>query len=252
MKKQSLGKQQQQQKKVRREERGEKGRGGKEIEKHAKFSWPKENLNGFGWGLAQPQPCCSCVGGEAQQCETHVWIKAAGHGLCYSCHSARASASLQPAVGVGVEVQNNPVWFDRAAPLCKTERIREPAAGQSHPLGSRDWEGLGQSWGPGAAPTPHLHAGSSHYPTQPQMMRFQTIPPEAAAAAAFGFEFLHPSGTFTRISSGYFKKNSKMHVIYETCRCEIKDRAQRWLLKGGGVSSTLRASRCSTSNTNYW
>lgn len=91
--------------------------------------------------------------------------------------------------------------FDRAARLCK---ITPYQSVQRHPLGSRDWEGLGESWGQGAAPTPHLHAGSPYCPTQP--MRLQTIPPEVAAAAHFGFEFLHSKGTFTRISPEYFTK----------------------------------------------
>lgn len=46
-----------------REEQGGKGRGGWEVEKDAKFFWPEENRDGFGWELVQPQPCCTHVRG---------------------------------------------------------------------------------------------------------------------------------------------------------------------------------------------
>ena len=50
--------------KKKRREGGARGEGQqREGGKHAKFSLPEENLNGFGWGLVQPQPCCTYTGG---------------------------------------------------------------------------------------------------------------------------------------------------------------------------------------------
>lgn len=55
--------------------------------------------------------------GRGEQYETHVWIKAAGRGLCYSCHRARP---------LTLSEMQKQFWrcrterFERAAPSCSS------------------------------------------------------------------------------------------------------------------------------------
>lgn len=90
---QSTGKTKFREKKKKKEGRRSKGRragGRREGEKQAKFSSQKKTLTGLAGGLSS-RSSVYIRGGRKKQYETHVWIKEAGHGLCYSCHSARAS-----------------------------------------------------------------------------------------------------------------------------------------------------------------
>lgn len=57
------------------------------------FPRQKKILTGLAEGLSSHSHVVHMRrgGGGDKQYETHVWIKEAGHGLCYSCHSAQAS-----------------------------------------------------------------------------------------------------------------------------------------------------------------
>lgn len=85
-------------------------RGGKQ----AKFSSWKRTLTGLAGGStsAAVRTC-----GRGEQYETHVWIKAAGRGLCYSCHRARP---------LTLSEMQKQFWrcrterFERAAPSCSS------------------------------------------------------------------------------------------------------------------------------------
>lgn len=111
------------------EEQGEMG-SGRKGGKQAKFSSWKRTLTGLAGGSSSTA-VCTC--GRGEQYETHVWIKAAGHGLCYSCHSTRP---LTPSAMQKQFWRYRTEPFERADPGCSSSSPAQPAHAASSHTGS--------------------------------------------------------------------------------------------------------------------